>query len=78
MCGCGSVAAGANVAQEGFVADNSGQPSDDQVYVVAYFNNVTEEVVGLDAARARLINPASRIPEGQDAPQGGTYSMKRE
>lgn len=66
------------MAQEGFVADASRQPADDQVYVVAYFNHVTEEVVGLDAARARLINPASRVAEGQDAPLGGTYSMKRE
>lgn len=74
MCGCNG---GVSVAEEGFVADSSGRASDDQVYVVAYFNGETEEVVGLDAARNLLINPAARSPEGQGAGLGGTYAAKR-
>lgn len=73
MC-CG---AGGDVVPESVVADVAGRPGDDQVYVVAYFNGVTEEVVGLDEARNRLIRPSSRVPEAADAPLGGTYAVKR-
>lgn len=66
------------------VADASGRPGDDQVYVVTYFNGVTEEAVGLDAVRNLLINPAARVEGAQaedDFPMGttlgGTYAPKR-
>lgn len=58
-------------------SDTSGQPSDDTEYTVAYLNGVTEDVTGVDAARMRLIHPASRVEEAQDAPLGGTYYFKR-
>lgn len=67
------------------LADASGRPADDEVYVVTYLNGVTEEVVGLDAVRARLLNPALRVEGAQteaDYPAGtvmltGTYAPKR-
>lgn len=63
--------------------DPAGRPSDNTVYVVTYFNGVTEEAVGLEAARILLINPAARV-EGarteEDFPMGttlgGTYGPK--
>jgi len=63
-----------NVAEDSVVADPLGIPAEETMYVVAYFNGVTEQVSGLDAARTRLMNPESRIAEAQDAPLGGTYA----
>lgn len=67
------------------LADTAGRTDPDQVYVVTYFNDVTEEVAGLDAARNLLINPAARVEgarEVEDFPfgvpaLGGTYAPKR-
>jgi hypothetical protein len=67
------------------LADVARRPSDDQVYVVTYFNSVEQEVVGLDAVRNLLINPAARVEGARtedDFPSGsvvfgGTYAPKR-
>jgi len=63
--------------------DATRQPDPDQVYVVTYFNGVTEEVVGLAAAQRRLINPAARVEGARtedDFPMGvvlgGNYTSK--
>jgi hypothetical protein len=62
---------------DGAVAtDSSRRAAGDQVYVVTYFNGVTEEAMGLDAARRLLIDPASRVAEAQGEIQGGTYRPK--
>lgn len=82
MC-CGS-SSDPGPAAVSAMADSAGRPSDDQVYVVTYFNGVSEEATGLNAARNLLINPASRVEgarEPDDFPmgvvEGGTYSPKR-
>lgn len=49
-------------------------PGDDTVYRVFYFNGTYEDVVGLDAARQRVMNPASRADDtDRDGNVGGTY-----
>lgn len=74
MCGCGS----SNVAAESVQADATG--TDETWYRVAYFptfgsDTITEDVQGLDAARTRLMNPASReSEEAQTWGPGGTYA----
>lgn len=80
-CGNGD---SAGASQAPVVADVTRGPDPDQVYVVTYFNGVTEEAAGLDAARRLLINPASRVEgarELSDFPmrvvEGGTYAPKR-
>lgn len=60
------------------VADPEGQPTDDQVYVVTYFNGTTEEVHGLAEVRRRIMDPASRGEDtDRDGFVGATYSRKR-
>lgn len=73
MCGCNS-GSGGSVATE--MAQPAGRTGDDTVYVVTYFNGVTEEAVGLDRVRTLLINPSARVEEAQDIIQGGTYFPK--
>lgn len=82
MCGCNG-GSGGSVADP--MADTAGRPDPDQVYVVTYFNGVTEEAVGLDGARNLLINLDARVegartvddfPLGVPA-TGGTYTPKR-
>lgn len=46
------------------------------MYVVTYFNGVSEEAVGLDAVRTLLITPSARVEGAQDTIQGGTYFPK--
>jgi hypothetical protein len=81
-CGNGDSAGSSQVAA---VADTAQRLDPDQIYVVAYFNGVTEEVVGLDGARNLLINMDARVegartvddfPLGVPA-TGGTYFPKR-
>lgn len=55
----------------------------DAVYMVTYFNGVTEEVEGLAGAQQLLINPAARVEGARteaDFPRGvvlgGTYTLK--
>ena len=75
MCGCGS---SSNVAEESVRADPDG--TDETVYTVMYFppagqDPITETVTGIDTARTRLMNPASReseVAQGWDV--GGTYA----
>jgi hypothetical protein len=62
------------------VAPELAQPAsggtDGTVYVVTYFNGVTEEATGLDQVRRLLIDPSSRVEGGQSVMQGGTYFPK--
>ena len=58
------------------MAQSSERISDDQVYVVTYFNGVQQEATGLDEVRHLLINPAARVEQAQDVIQGGTYFPK--
>jgi hypothetical protein len=51
-------------------------PGDQTVYTVMYLNGVSEEVVGIDAARSMLINPSLRVEGARDIIPGGTYSPK--
>ena len=83
MC-CGSGGDVAGSSQIAAVADTAGRPDPDQVYVVTYFNGVTEEASGLDAVRRLLMYPAGRVEGAQeldDFPDGtvlgGTYAPKR-
>lgn len=78
-CGAGN---GASASPEAVVVAD--RPDPDQVYVITYFNGVTEEAVGLDAARQLLINPAARVEGAQSEADfnggvvlGGTYAPKR-
>lgn len=80
MCGCNSGSGGAVAS---VMEDPARGPSDPTVYVVTYFNGVTEEATGLDAVRNLLINPASRVEGARDASDflgvptyGGTYAPK--
>jgi len=45
------------------------------VYEVTYFNGVTEQVIGMDEVRRRIIDPASRVPEAQNVAEGATYRV---
>lgn len=80
-CGNGDGAGPSETVQMVLAA---GRPADDTVYVVTYFNGVSEEAVGSDAAKRLLINPAARVEGAQsedDFPPGtvvfgGTYSPK--
>lgn len=76
MCGCnsGSSSSGGSVADP--MAQSSQRVSDDQIYVVTYFNGVSEEAVGLDRVRTLLITPSERVEDAQDVIQGGTYYPK--
>lgn len=76
MCGCNSGNSGAGGSVADPVAQSAQRASDDQVYVVTYFNGVSEEAVGLDRVRMLLINPSARVAEAQDLMQGGTYFPK--
>lgn len=75
MCGCGS---SSNVATDSVMADAGA--TDETVYTVMYFpppgqEIITEQVTGIDTARTRLMNPASReseVAQGWDV--GGTYA----
>ena len=58
------------------MANVAGRPADDTVYVVTYFNGVSEEAVGLDRVRQLLITPSARVADAQDVIQGGTYFPK--
>lgn len=58
------------------MAQSSQRVSDDQIYVVTYFNGVSEEAVGLDRVRTLLITPSERVEDAQDVIQGGTYYPK--
>lgn len=47
-------------------------------FTVAYFNGTTENVVGLEAVRQRVINPASRAAgTDENGLQGATYAPRR-
>lgn len=76
MCGCsaGNSSSGGSVADP--MAQLTERVSDDQVYVVTYFNGVSEEAVGLDRVRTLLITPAARTADAQDVMEGGTYRPK--
>jgi hypothetical protein len=65
------------------VANGAQRADPDQVYVVTYFNGVTEEAVGLSATQQLLISPAARVEGARtedDFPMGvvlgGTYAPK--
>lgn len=78
MCGPGCGGNKATVATSGAVGTVATVGEDTTVYNVAYFNGTTEEVVGIDAVRRRIIVPASRAPGTDEfGLQGGTYSVKR-
>jgi hypothetical protein len=81
MC-CGADS-GSGSSSSAEVVDTSGRADPDQVYVVTYFNGVTEEISGLAGAQRLLINPASRVEGAQTADDfpagtvlGGTYAPK--
>lgn len=77
MCGCNSgSSSGGSVATE--LAEPAPRETDTTVYVVTFFNGVTQEAVGLDAVRQLLINPSARVEGAQDVMQGGTYFPKKE
>ena len=81
-CGNGDSAGSSPVAT---VADASRRTDPDQVFVVTYFNGVTEEAVGLDSARKLLINLDARVEGAREVTDfpigvpaiGGTYAPKR-
>lgn len=83
MCGCNSGSGGAVAS----VMENPArEPVDPTVYVVTYFNGVTEEATGLDAVRNLLINPAARVEGAREQEDfsglavplyGGTYAPKK-
>lgn len=71
MC-CGSSESAPSVAGN---PDPEGPPTDDQKYLVSYFNGTTQEVTGLDEVRRVLLTPSARA-EGTDENgfQGGSYA----
>lgn len=76
MCGCNAGASGAGGSVADPMAQSSQRAGDDQVYVVTYFNGVSEDAVGLDRVRTLLITPSARVAEAQDVMEGGTYRPK--
>lgn len=75
MC-CGSSNSGSGGSVADPMAQSSQRVDDDQVYVVTYFNGVSEEAVGLDRVRQLLITPSERVADAQEIMQGGTYFPK--
>lgn len=75
MC-CGSSDSGAGGGVADPLAQSAPGNTDDQVYVVTYFNGVQEDAIGLDRVRHLLITPAARVEDAQDVMQGGTYFPK--
>jgi hypothetical protein len=71
MC-CGASESAPSVAG---TPDPQGPPTDDQKYVVSYFNGTTQEVTGLDEVRRVLLNPSARAKDtDENGFQGGSYA----
>jgi hypothetical protein len=77
MC-CGSGNAGTQVAVAGEGDVVAFAPMDTTVFTVTYFNGTSEEVVGLEAVRLRIIEPSSRAAgTDENGLQGATYMPRR-
>lgn len=79
MCaGCGSKAKSATVTAASEPVTPVPDPADTTEFTVAYFNGTTENVVGLEEVRRRVIDPSSRaVGTDENGMQGATYAPKR-